>query len=115
MAVCFTAVSTASKELLAEAVTRPRTRAVIVAISPTPTCTVCLDSASKGSGKAVPHHIPSRAPANVHVNTIIPTIVASTVLPPTFSAVLVLCLNWAEHTPSIVEEKASGPRNSSLL
>ena len=94
MAVCFTAVSTASKELLAEAVTRPRTRAVIVAMSPMPTFTVSLDSASsKCSGKAVRNHIPSRAPANVHVNTIIPTIVASTVLPPTFSAVLVLCLN----------------------
>ena len=65
-----------------------------MAISPTPTFTVSLDSASSQcSGKAVRNLIPKSAPTNVHVNTIIPTIVASTVLLPTFSGVLLLCLN----------------------
>ena len=45
MAPCFRLVSRASKELLAEAVTRPRTSAVIVAMSPTPSLTVSCDSA----------------------------------------------------------------------
>ena len=53
---------------------------------------------SQCSGKAVRNLIPKSAPTNVHVNTIIPTIVASTVLLSTFSGVLLLCLTPGRYT-----------------
>jgi len=56
------------RNLLAEAVTGPRTSAVIVAMSPTPTLTVSRDSTLRlCSGKMARNHIPNSAPANVHM------------------------------------------------
>jgi hypothetical protein len=46
-AVVFTVVLMVSKELLAEAVTRPRTSAVIVEMSPMPTLIVSFDLGSR--------------------------------------------------------------------
>jgi hypothetical protein len=64
------------RKLLAEAVTGPRTSAVIVAMSPTPTLTVSRDSTLRlCSGKMARNHIPNSAPANVHMKTITPAIV----------------------------------------
>src|SRR5687767_10473699 len=71
MAACFTAALPESKELLAAAVTRPRTSAVIVAISPIPTFTVSLDSASRWSlGKVERSHMPTSTPPNTQAKTV---------------------------------------------
>ena len=73
-AVVFTAALIVSKELLADAVTRPRTSAVMVAMRPAPSLTVSLDSLLRCcSGKVIRSHIPISTPPSVHANTMVPT------------------------------------------
>src|SRR4030095_12081342 len=60
-----------SYELLAEATTRPRTRAAIVAISPITSFTRSFDSVLTWcSGRAARSTIPSNAPPKTHARTI---------------------------------------------
>src|SRR4029079_2768963 len=59
-----------SRELLAEAVNRPRTRAASVATMAIATLMTSLASGLKWpSGKIVPRSIPNNAPPNTHANT----------------------------------------------
>jgi len=77
-AVCLTVLSTASKELLADAVTRPSTNAVIVATSPMPSFTVLLESLSRWCcGSRACNAMPSRTPPNENANTMVPTTAGS--------------------------------------
>src|SRR5262245_40136367 len=70
-AVCLTWLVFVSKELFAEARTRPSTSAVMVPMSPIPTLTTSRDSGLRCcSGSVAPSSMPSSTPAQTHAKMI---------------------------------------------
>src|SRR5262245_26711823 len=69
--ICVNSLRCELNEVWAAPISRPRTSAAIVAISPVPSLTMSFESALKwSSGRAFRSNIPSTAPAKTQTNTV---------------------------------------------